>query len=635
MKTVKIGIVGTGRIAQRFVGECKTVAGVELAAVYHPRISSARFFAEQNRLCWQEVAKGGNGLLLTDDMDIFLENVDGVYIAAPHETHESYVRQFLQAGKHVLCEKPFALSGAAAQEAYVLAAEQHLVCMEAIKSAYCPGMQGVFSLVEQGAIGMVYDVEATFTKIGSAAGREIWSPCGGSFTELGSYTLFPVVRIFGTENTDTYRWSLDSAVGTDSYTKMAFSYPLGTATVKTGLGVKSEGELIIAGEKGYIRVPSPWWLTKRVEMHHEDPGRIECYDFPFEGSGLRYEIAAFRDNIGQMEENGSYSNASGGITSRESIWMAAQMEGFLASRQERRTGGTENTEPSSLNVQGSGSELEPQDVKEQGKTSQVPMKIWAHRGCCMAYPENTLLSFKKAAVLPGLTGIELDVQLTRDRQLVVIHDELLDRTTTGKGHVKDYTLEELKGFAITPSGRDQAYVDEDGKTLTIPTLDEVFALLAPYCRRDHLMINIELKNSVIRYEGMEQMVLALVAQWGLEDNIIYSSFLHASMGLIRQLKPDAQTGTLSGDLLVCLEGMQKYQANALHPANTGMAINPDTVELPQECRIPVRIWNSEEPFFGQSRELKATDLLKYARLGATDIFTNVPEIYLGKLKTNE
>jgi glycerophosphoryl diester phosphodiesterase/phosphorylcholine metabolism protein LicD len=249
----------------------------------------------------------------------------------------------------------------------------------------------------------------------------------------------------------------------------------------------------------------------------------------------------------------------------------------------------------------------------------------------MLYPENTLQAFQAAAEIPGIRGIELDVQLTRDGTIVVIHDERIDRTTIGKGFVRDYTLAELKQLYITPSGRAEAYRDpKTGETCTIPTLQEVFDLLAPYCRTNGLKINIELKNSIYRYEGMEKLVVDMVAAYGLEDSIVYSSFLHESVGLVRELCPGAQTGTLAGDIFSCIEGMQKYHADALHPCNNGMGINPETVTMLKENRIPVRIWNSEEPFFGQSRVLKNCDLKKYVRLGATDLITNVPERYLPK-----
>ena len=93
------------------------------------------------------------------------------------------------------------------------------------------------------------------------------------------------------------------------------------------------------------------------------------------------------------------------------------------------------------------------------------MKIWAHRGCSQMYPENTLLSFKKACEIKGLTGIELDIQLTKDKKIVVIHDERVDRTTNSTGLVCDYTLSELKKLKIDAG---------NGNFEQIPTIDEVF-----------------------------------------------------------------------------------------------------------------------------------------------------------------
>ena len=100
------------------------------------------------------------------------------------------------------------------------------------------------------------------------------------------------------------------------------------------------------------------------------------------------------------------------------------------------------------------------------------MRIWAHRGCSQRYPENTLLSFEKAAAIQSLTGIELDIQLTKDGQLVVIHDERVDRTTEGIGFVRDYTLAELKRLHI--------YADVNNSQ-KIPAMEEVLNLLEPRC----------------------------------------------------------------------------------------------------------------------------------------------------------
>ena len=133
------------------------------------------------------------------------------------------------------------------------------------------------------------------------------------------------------------------------------------------------------------------------------------------------------------------------------------------------------------------------------------MKIWAHRGCSYRYPENTLSSFREACRYE-IEGIELDIQLSKDGEIVVIHDERVDRTTNGSGRVEDLTLWELKKLKIQPNEQSSRVYE------TIPTMKEVLALLAPVCRRDGLLINIELKNSVVRYEGMEQKILEMLAE---------------------------------------------------------------------------------------------------------------------------
>ena len=147
------------------------------------------------------------------------------------------------------------------------------------------------------------------------------------------------------------------------------------------------------------------------------------------------------------------------------------------------------------------------------------MKIWAHRGCSYAWPENTLQAFE-AACKYNITGIELDIQLTKDNKMVVIHDETVDRTTNGTGKVKDFTLAEIKKLKIATH---PGFLGIK-KYTQIPTIEEVFDLLKPHCQKKGLLINIELKNSRERYDGMEDMILALVKEQGLEKNIVYSSF---------------------------------------------------------------------------------------------------------------
>ena len=575
---INIGIIGTGRIAARFLEESSYVSGINVSSIYNPHLESALWFAKNNKIDID------GPMILTDDIEVFFDSVDAVYIATPHETHTEYISMALRRGKHVLCEKPMGLNKSDIKEMLAIANDNNLVCMEAIKTAYCAGFQQILDIVKSGAIGKVRDVEAAFSKIGAAAGREMWGRSGGSFTELASYCLLPVMKLLGTDVKDIHTYSVESPLGTDSYTKMMITYEDGVATIKTGLGVKTEGELIVAGDDGYIRVPSPWWLTKRIEVHHENPNQIEVYEEEFAGGGLRYEIEAFVkciNNPGNVKK----------ITDEESIWLSDMMEQFLAKRKV--------------------------DVHSADTESLRNVNIWAHRGSSMMNPENTLLAFRKAAELEGITGIEFDVQLTKDGEIVVIHDEKVDRTTDGTGNVRDYTLNELKQLTI--SG--------DGEVHSIPTLRETFEMLAPYCKNKGLRLNIELKNSIIRYEGMEQKVIDMVSEFNLEDYVVYSSFNHDSIGLVKQIKADAEVAYLAGDYHRCMDGIRKYGGMTIHPAQWGMPVNKGDVEDIRNAGFCVRMWNGSEPLYGQCRTLPDTDLREYYRLGATDIFTNVPERY--------
>ncbi len=182
--------------------------------------------------------------------------------------------------------------------------------------------------------------------------------------------------------------------------------------------------------------------------------------------------------------------------------------------------------------------------------------VWAHRGASGYRPENTLPAFAYAAEL-GADGVELDIQLTKDGEIVVCHDEMLDRTSNHKGWLKDYTLEELKRFDFCNGNA--AY-----EGVQIPTMREVFDLL----KDTGLVINIELKTGIVFYENIEEKILELAKEcgWG-NDRLIYSSFNHYSVQKIKELDPQAQTGLLYADGYVDMPGYgEKMGVNALHPA---------------------------------------------------------------------
>ena len=262
------------------------------------------------------------------------------------------------------------------------------------------------------------------------------------------------------------------------------------------------------------------------------------------------------------------------------------------------------------------------------KEDMPKIKFWAHRGMSKKYPENTLSAFLAAAKVEGLTGVELDVHLSNDGEVVVIHNETVDETTNGRGLVRDYGLEELKSFRMTGVGGDKPYIGEDGSYEHIPTLREVFAALKPYCESKDLKINIELKNNKYPYPGMEEKVVGLVREMGMEKHVIFSSFNAKALRKIRKLLKGAHTGYLCTNEYVGYKKMRHYRLSAIHPSIKGLDTEPHFVNRIKRRRVPVRIWNNFEPFYGQNSKTKLINPEEYARLGVTDIITNVPDVYL-------
>lgn len=312
-KLVKLGVIGCGRIASRFVPEVKYVSGTNLEGVYNPNLHSAKRFADEFELKFY-----------TDQLNYFFDRVDAVYIASPHNTHYNYIKKALEKGKHVLCEKPMVLCSGEANEVYNIAKEKGLILIEGIKTAYSPGFAQLLSIVKSGRIGAIKDVEACFTKLVNGNIRELNpNENGGSFTELASYPLLVIIKLLGTDYEDVYFHTFVDEKGVDLYTKAYIQYKNAICTAKVGLGVKSEGQLLISGTRGYLYGYAPWWKTQAFEIKHEDNNDNEKFFNKFAGDGLRYEISDFISLI-----NGNEKKLHK-LTSYESICIAEIIELFL------------------------------------------------------------------------------------------------------------------------------------------------------------------------------------------------------------------------------------------------------------------------------------------------------------------
>ena len=315
---IRLGLVGAGRIANRFIPESHFVSGLSVEGVYNHNLDKAEAFRDKHELAFA-----------TDDIEELFSKVNAVNIALPHELHYEYAKKALEHGLHVLCEKPLALKKAEAEELFDLARAKHLVLMEAVKTAYAPGFIRLLSMAKSGVIGEIKDVEAAFTRIiPDKEVREFTNAdYGGSFTEYGSYTLLPIIKLLGANYKSISFRSFCAPNGVDIYTKVHFDYGKAIATSKTGINVKSEGQLLISGTGGYILVPSPWWKTEGFEICYEDFTQNEKNYTKYLGDGLRYELADFVAAI-----NGTRDGEDFKLTRSESIAMAEVMEKFLAER---------------------------------------------------------------------------------------------------------------------------------------------------------------------------------------------------------------------------------------------------------------------------------------------------------------
>lgn len=313
---IHIGIVGAGRIAQRFVPESDVVSAVKVVSVYDIDKNISKAFADKHKI-----------ENISESYEELLKSVDAVYIATPHLSHYELTKKALEAGRHVLCETPLVLNGDEARELFKLAEDNGVVLMEANKTAHCPAFNHLITMIKSGQIGDVVDINASESKLwGDKFTRELDAEqAGGSMFEMGSYPLLPIIKLMGTEYTNINLYS-KMQDGVDIYTRGVMQYPHGVCSFQLGLGVKTEGNLVISGTKGYAYVPSPWWLTDYYEFRFEDQNQNKKFFYKWDGAGLRYEIQEFISCI----LNHRFSTAR--LRRRESIAMADIMQAFKERR---------------------------------------------------------------------------------------------------------------------------------------------------------------------------------------------------------------------------------------------------------------------------------------------------------------
>ena len=309
---VQVGIIGTGSIASRFVPEAENVNSAQITGAHNPNGSENKDFCSKYNIA-----------VAAQTLDELYGECNAVYIASPHYTHYEYAKSALMAGKHVLCETPFVFSKAQAEELYQLAEEKNLVLMVALKTAYTPAFGHLFSLLKSRVIGDIVEVNASVTTLTDESSEKLDSKrFGGSMSENACFPLLPIFKFLGMDfrNINFYSKMKNDV---DMFTKAVFRYDHAVASFQVGLGVKTEGSMTIAGTKGYVYVPAPWWKTDYFEVRYEDQNQNKKYFYPFVGEGLRYEI---KDFVASILANGSHYSK---VSKAENIRMAEVQELYI------------------------------------------------------------------------------------------------------------------------------------------------------------------------------------------------------------------------------------------------------------------------------------------------------------------
>lgn len=230
-------------------------------------------------------------------------------------------------------------------------------------------------------------------------------------------------------------------------------------------------------------------------------------------------------------------------------------------------------------------------------------KVWAHRGASAYAPENTMPAFE-LALEQGADGFELDVQLTRDDEVVVVHDETLERSTDGRGWVADHSLEDLR--RLDASGGREGFAG-----VRIPTLGEVFALV----RGTDAVVNVELKNSTMAYKGLEERVLAVIAEHAMTHRVVLSSFNHDSLRRLTAIAGEVRLGALYEQVLwKPWKYARRLGVDALHPSLA--SARRTVIERAHDEGMDVHVWTVNEP----------SDIVRMADFGADAVVTNYPDV---------
>jgi predicted dehydrogenase len=292
MQPIRWGIIGTGNIAQKFAADLTTMPEARLVAVGSRSQAAAEGFGAR----WGAARRHGSYAALAEDKE-----VEAVYVAVPHPFHAENSMLCLEAGKAVLCEKPFALNAAQAQKVIHCARAGKRLLMEGMWTRAFPVMARLRRLLEEGAVGRVRLVAADFSfRAGFSPEGRLFNRAlgGGALLDVGIYPVSLASMILGTP-ARIWSGAEMGATGVDYQAAMIFHYHNGAvATLFAGLRAECSGEAEIIGEAGMIQIHRVWWKPSRMTVTRAG-GKREDFDLPYAGNGFQFEAAEFMNCLRQ------------------------------------------------------------------------------------------------------------------------------------------------------------------------------------------------------------------------------------------------------------------------------------------------------------------------------------------------
>jgi len=286
VKPINIGIIGANGDTNRFLKEQKFVD-----------FTSCEYLYDQTQENIESIQKHHNIQHIYTNLELFLQkDFQSVYICSDINNRYKHIEKSLLAGKHVLCENPLAIQEQQAQELFDLAKKKNLLLLMALKTAFAPAFNKLLDELKNSTIGNIREVKATFTSLYAERGFPKRYIKHGATNLLMSYPLLLIQKIAGKAQEVNFFDQGNKEYDTSNRAiTLHEKNIIGIATV--GIEMKSEGDAMISGTKGYIYIPAPWWLTKEFHVRFEDEHKSYKFEYEFAGDGLRYMISEFTSLI--------------------------------------------------------------------------------------------------------------------------------------------------------------------------------------------------------------------------------------------------------------------------------------------------------------------------------------------------